>query len=812
MLLNWLKIFVYHFKQNKLFSILNILGLSIGIAGVIFSILYRNNEMQYDAWNPYKNDVYISFTNVGNAGIWNTNPAPYAPTAKETISEIELYSYFQPYYYTPLIEYNGQKHIINNAFSADGNIFEIFPFEFIEGDPKTALQEKDCVVLSESLAKEIFKQEKNLIGKTLKYNTKELVIKGVYRNDKKSSVNPKMIFNRILDKLDDNKDQWGNFNFGLFFKLKPNTDRALVEKKLADIYMEHRTKYWAKEEGVSVEEYIKQHGTNKPILQPLSEYFLHGISRTLPEGKGNYQLMMIIIGLSTLILILSLVNYINLATANAIKRAKEVGVRKIVGAYKTQIIKQFLFETAITTFIAILISLAVVELVLPYYNDFLGKSLKMESSLFFYQLTLIFIVVVIFAGIFPAWYVANFEALKVLKGNFSRSKSGIWLRNGMLVVQFVIASLFIVGSYVVYQQVKFMSEKDLGFQGEQVIRVTYRPANNLSVFQQYTTAKNEILKINGVEDVSSGAFEFGWGANSSSSFQHEKKSVQAQNMAMDFKMLEMLKIKTTEGRYLSDKFSSDTTSTMLVNKKFVEEMQLKNPVGTIIKTGWGKGDNADRTIDLEIVGVVDDFNLYGLQSEIPPMVFIHYNTVPWMVYNMNSISIKLSKDNIQKTISNIEKFWAKNVDKEYPFDYEFVDKSFAKTYQEYVKQKSLFFVLNVVVILIALFGLFALASYSVQRRMKEIAIKKTLGAETKTLLKSLTKQYVIFCLIGFLIAIFPTYLLLEKWLSNFAFRIDVSFVPFIIGFVFLMILTLVIVLSKAYQATKLDVLKYLKYE
>lgn len=812
MILNWLKIFIYHFKQNKLFSILNILGLSIGIAGVVFSILYRNNELQYDAWNPYKKEVHQVFGDMGDSGVWNTQPAPLAPIALETIPEIELYSYFQNYYNAPYLEYNGKNHIVYPSLDADGNILEMFPFEFTEGDPKTALKEKNSVVLSEQIAKEIFGTTENLVEKMVKLSGRERVIKGVYKLNDKTSIQPKLIFNSVLFDLEDNKDQWGNFNYGLCFKLKKGVDKKAVEEKVNDIYLEYRTKHWAKEEGISVEEYIEQYGQTKVFLQPLETAYLGGIREGYPEGVGNYQLLLIMIGLSTLILILSIVNYINLATANAIRRAKEVGVRKIVGANKNQIVNQFVFETAITTFLAILISLAIVELVLPYYNDFVGKTLDMKGSSFFIQLTLIFISVVIFAGIFPALYVANFEALKVLKGNFSRSKSGIWLRNGMLVVQFAIASLFIVGSYVVYQQVNYMSEKDLGFKGDQVIRAQYNYPNSKSIYQDYTLYKEQLKKINGVEEVSSGAFRFGGGANSSSSFQHEKKSVQVQNMAMDFGLLDLMNIKVVEGRDLSEKLASDTISTMLVNKQFVERLQITEPIGTIIQTGWGKGDGTEGLISLEIVGVVDDFNLLSLESEIPPMVFIHIKTIPWMAYNMNSVYIKVSKENIGKTISDIDKFWTKEVDKIYPFDYYFVDKNFAKTYQEYVKQKNLFFVLNIIVIMIALFGLFALASYSIQRRMKEIAVKKTLGAETKTLLKNLTKQYILFCVIGFLIALFPTYLLLEKWLSDFAFRIDVSFVPFIIGFVILMALTLIIVLSKAYQATKLDVLKYLKYE
>ncbi len=803
MILNWLKIFIYHLKQNKLFSILNILGLSIGIAGVVFSILYRNNELQYDAWNPYKKEVHQVFGDMGDAGIWNTQPAPLAPIALETIPEIESYSYFLSYYNAPYLEYNGKNHIVHPSLDVDGNIFEMFPFEFIEGDPKTALKDKKSVTLSEQLAKEIFGTTENLVGKTIKLSGKDVVIKGIYKLNDKTSIKPKLIFNSILFNLEDNKDQWGNFNYGLCFKLKKGADKKAVEQKVNNIYLEYRTKHWAKEEGISVEEYIEQYGEQKVLLQPLETAYLNGIRDGYPEGVGNYQLLLIMIGLSTLILVLSIVNYVNLATANAIRRAKEVGVRKIVGANKSQIVKQFVFETAITAFLAILISLAIVELVLPYYNDFVGRTLDMKGTSFFIQLTIIFIAVVVFAGIFPALYVANFEALKVLKGNFSRSKSGIWLRNGMLVFQFTIATLFIVGSYVVYQQVTYMSEKDLGFKGDQVIRAQYNYPNPNSIYKDYSLYKEQLLKIKGVEGVSSGAFRFGGGANSTSSFMHERKSVQAQNMAMDFGLLDLMNIKIVEGRDLSENFASDTISNMLVNKTFVEKMGMKDPIGKKINV-W------DNSV-FEIVGVVDDFNLLGLESEIPPMVFVNVK-VSWMAYNMNSVFIKISKDNIDKTISDIDKFWKKEVDKIYPFDYYFVDKNFASTYQEYVKQKNLFFVLNAVVILIALFGLFALASYSIQRRMKEIAIKKTLGAETKTLLKNLTKQYVIFCVIGFLIAVFPTYLLLEKWLSNFAFRVDVSVIPFVIGFVILMILTLIIVLSKAYQATKLDVLKYLKYE
>ena len=232
-------------------------------------------------------------------------------------------------------------------------------------------------------------------------------------------------------------------------------------------------------------------------------------------------------------------------------------------------------------------------------------------------------------------------------------------------------------------------------------------------------------------------------------------------------------------------------------------MKEKNPIGKIVN--W----NSQK---FKIIGVVQDFNIYSPQGKVPPMVFFHLKTIPWMAGNINDIYVKIKSENSEQTIADIEKFWVKKVDTEYPFSYDFVDKAYARTYANYVKQKNLFSLLNVIVILIALFGLFSLASFSIQRRMKEIAIRKTLGAETNVLLKELSKQYLVFCVIGFLIALFPVYYLLNLWLENFAFRLEISFIPFVIGFVVLLILTLVVVLSRAYQATQVEVLKYLKYE
>jgi putative ABC transport system permease protein len=811
MLKNWINIFLYHIKKDKLFTALNVLGLAIGVAGLIFALLYWNDEQSYNDWNPEKDTVYQSLTDIGNNTIWANNLACYQPFFDTNFPELDAYCYFQNGYAEEIIQYKNKREIIK-IIHAQKSFFEFFPFHFIKGTLKIALQNPSSIVISEETASKLFDLH-DPMGKVVSYRNKQLIVRGVYTIPGKSSMAPMAVTNLIDSQLKEDLNNWGDFNYGLLLKVKKSSDISIVRNKMNRLLYENRVVKWAKEEGISPEKYLKKNGDEAQmiILEPLSEARLHSVVDGYPEGRGNYQFLLIMIGLSILILILSIVNYVNLSTANAIKRAKEVGVRKIVGASKSNIVEQFVFETVLITSFSLLLALVIVELSLPYYNAFLGKKLIVYGSQFYMQVLLVIIVTIVVAGIFPAVYVSNFETLKVLKGNFERSKSGVWLRNGMLIFQFSIASFFIIGSSIVYEQVHFLSTRALGFTGNQVLQISYKKPSfdpndekrAEKLFKRYQTIKQEITNIKGVSQVTTGAFSFGKSNNSSSSFSYHNVNIQGQNMAVDFGMLEMLKIKLAQGRYFNNRISSDTIDAMMVNETALKLMKEKNPIGKFVNWNDQK---------LQIIGVVKDFNIWGPKAEIPPMVFFHLKTMDWMNINVNRIFVKVNPNEMENTIADLEEFWVKNIDADYPFRYDFVDKAYARTYKEFVNQKNLFSLLNVIVILIALFGLFALASYSIQRRMKEIAIRKTLGAETNTLLKELSKQYVLYCIIGFLIALFPVYYLLNKWLENFAYRIEITLFPFLFGFTLLLVLTLIIVLSRAYQATKVDVLKHLKYE
>jgi len=398
--------------------------------------------------------------------------------------------------------------------------------------------------------------------------------------------------------------------------------------------------------------------------------------------------------------------------------------------------------------------------------------------------------------------VANFATLKVLKGNFSRSSSGIWIRNTMIVLQFCIATFFIISGIIINSQVNFAMNKDLGFHADQIISIGW-DQNVLDKFADYQRIKQELTKIPGVMDVNTSVFTVGKGSSSSSSYSYKERHIQGQNMATDFGFLPFYGIKISQGRDLDPNLASDSVSNILINKTAMEMMGENDPVGKEIL--WnGK--------QLKIVGVVDDFHLYGIHHKIPPMTFFHIKTIDWMKGNISSISVKIKPENMEHTIRQIEHYWTKKVDTKRPFNYDFVDKIFARTYADYVNQRNLFAILNIVVISIALFGLFALSAYTIERRYQEIAVKKVLGITSESLVFDLTKQYILLLVVGFILALPPSYYLMQRWLDTFAYRIELPLLAFFTAFGLMFVLTLAVVVSKALKATRINALTYIKYE
>ncbi len=805
MLKNWLKIFLFNSMQNKLFFLLTVFGLAIGMTGVILATLYWEDETAYNSWIPDKDkiaEVSVEFRD--NKWAWMV--APVGPMLKERSPELDSYLYYAPGIYDEPFAYKGKSTFVKDVLDAQQNFFDFFPFEIIKGDLNKFREISNGVALEESVAKEIFGEE-DPIGKIIlsSYNN-EAIVSAVYKLNEKTSFQPKMVSHRMDNTIKEGlaNNNMNDFNYGLIIKAKEATDLPTINRQLNEMMDELVTMKRAKEEGISKEEFEAKYGKYRFHTTTLKDARLDAsdMPTGYPEGKGNRTFLIINIGLSLLILVISIFNYINLSTAYAMKRAKEIGLRKVIGATKRDIILQMIVETAITSIIAIILTFALVEVLLPLYNSLLEKQLTVDFLQYGLHFLGLMLLVILFAGVFPALYIANFEILKVIKGNFSRSQSGIWIRNTMIVLQFCIATFFIISGIVVSMQVRYAMEKDLGFRGEQIISIDW-PNRYNNKFQTYERIKQDLKKIPGVSDVSTSTFVLGKGSASSSSFTYNNVTLQSKNMGMDFNTLDMFGIKTVKGRNIKESLASDTIQSVLLNKTAVEALGEKDIIGK--KFNWNGRD-------LTIVGVVDDFHLQGLNNELPPMTFFHIKTIPWMQGNISNLTVKVKPENMERTISEIEGYWKKNVDANRPFDYDFVDKIFAQTFQEYVKQRNVFNILTVVVICISLLGLFALASYTMERRYKEIAIKKVLGAETKELVLNLIKQYLILLLIGFVVAILPSFYLMQEWLSKFAYRIDLPIYAFFIALVLMLVLTLMIVLSKALAATKINSLKYIKYE
>ncbi|WP_313385810.1 ABC transporter permease [Chishuiella sp.] len=626
MLKNWFKIYIHNAIKNKWFTLLTILGLAIGIAGVIFSTLYWKDETSYDQWNPYKDRVYEVMTDLAYANqIWSNTTNPMAKTIKEKTDKIEETLYYGSYNDDVFI-INNKKEYLSQIIVTENNFFNFFPFDFILGNNKNFQNNKNGVAIEEQESKRLF-GDINPINKQIKdLDGNIYTIYGVYKQNKNSNFRAKYIINS-LDM--DSSDDWNNFNNSLLIKLKKGEDREEIDKLINTIYFTNLVERYAKNEGISVDDFIKKRGIITGFLQSLNDSRLNAKITGVPEGKGNKVFLQINLGLSVLILILSIINYVNLSTAQAIRRAKEAGIRKVLGASKKNIIYQFIFETTITVFVALLFAMALVEIGLPYYNQLINKEIEVDFISYLPYLGSVFFIVILLAGIFPAIYISNFEILKVLKGNFLRSKNGIWLRNVMLVLQFSIATFFIVAGFLITKQIQYMAQKELGFSGNQIINIDFKKYDlGNKRYDFYQNIKQDLLKIKGIKNVDISSFKFGSGLMNSSQLISRNKTIQIKNMPIDFSFIDMMNIKLKSGRNFDTRIASDTIDNIILNEAAINE--LGNNLKIDDKVKWNEHD-------FTIIGIVNNFNISSPEIKVEPVMLINLKTVDWLRSNLSQV-------------------------------------------------------------------------------------------------------------------------------------------------------------------------------
>ncbi len=800
----WFKIFFRNAKKNWLNISINILGLALGLAGLIIVLLYINDEESYNRWNPNKDDIYRVSHSLDAETVYQVGPDIEGEIFQNEIPEVKEHLIASPWYNEIIVKINGTSNYIETAIVAEKNFFDFFPFKITKGSVDKFKESKTNIAISKKLAK-IFFGNDTAIGKMLTFNNTSYLITVIYEINHKSFYAPDLI-----QQYKNIGNNWNNFNNAVFVKTTKNTDINKLSEKMASIIAKHTIEPDAKKAGISIKEYKEKYGEILAIPEPLSDLRLHSITHDGgPEGSGNYSMLMILLGISILLIIISCVNFINLSIASAGQRAKEVGVKKNLGLSKQKIIVQYVFEIILQGFIALLMALILVALILPNFNEFAGKELNLLAITFLFKIAVITLIITVLVGLVPAIYIANYKITDVLKGNISRSKKGVFVRNLMLGLQLLISGLFIIGLFVINSQINYMMQKDLGFSGKHILAIDIKSKNKL---QKYRLIKQILGKNNNIESISSSSSIPGFGSSSATSLTYkDDKPIQVLSNSVDYNYINFANIKILKGRGFSSKFAKDTINNIIINKTAAKQLGIFNdPIGKKLEIGWDS-DNPQQEY-FYVVGVIDDYNMKGLDRAIEPLFMLHFNTFDYSEEWLSTIQIKIKPNDIDKTIKEIESFWKKNIDVEYPFEYKFIDKQFAKTYEKYKKQQALFSILSLTIILIALLGLFALATLTIQQRLKEVAIRKTLGASVKEIMFQLIKNFLKIVVIASVILLPIAYYFMQNWLDNFKFRIEMPIIPYIITPLILAILVFVVVGFKAFKATKIDLIKYLKFE
>ncbi|WP_317043877.1 ABC transporter permease [Mucilaginibacter xinganensis] len=681
----------------------------------------------------------------------------------------------------------------NNISFTDPAIFRIFTFPFINGNPETALKDPFSIVITETMAKKYFGNTE-AIGKILRLNAKQPVtVTGVIKD---VPLNSHFSFDMLMSastmekmKLID-MNEWGNFS-NFTYLLIPNANAAAnLKSKLPGFLIKH------------ISEDKRKKGYNYELfVEPLKDIYMDTYRGAPVNGNMSNVYTFSIIAI--FILLIACINFINLTTARATERAKEVGIRKVVGALKNQLTVQFLGESIIICLISFFVSVLLSMLLLPLFNQLAGKiiSHSIIEHGYIFILFAISVAIGFIAGVYPALVLTNFSITSILKGKFSTSAKGIFLRKGLVVVQFTISIVLIVGTIIVYNQLNFMRSQSLGFQKDQMLIVDF---NGDSVVQSMSeTLKNELKQIQGVVSVSGSGTTPGNG-NSVAYSEVESRSGSLLSMNMnlydvDFDFMQQYGMKMVAGRSFSKEFATDTTQAFVVNQTAAKNLGYASPNDAIGKkfNQWGRKG--------QIIGVVQDFHFESLQQNVKPL---NLRINP---RNINVFTLKIRGGEIPNTIAAVESKW-KTLVPQRPFNYYFLDQNFNKQYATEDRFGKLFMYFAVLAIMISCLGLLGLASYSTLQRTREIGIRKVLGASVPGIVNMLSKEFMLLVLIAAVIAFPLAWFGMHSWLKDFAYKVNIGWWVFAVAGALAMMIAITTVSFQAVKAALANPVKSLRSE
>ncbi|WP_428331285.1 ABC transporter permease [Mucilaginibacter sp.] len=794
MIKNYLKIAFRNLWRHKSFSMINIIGLAVGMAACFLIFMYVKFELSYDKFNSNFDNIYRLNTDLKTPNEvlhWSSASAPMGPALQADYPEVKANA--RVFGASFLVESKNEKFQENNVSFTDPDIFKIFSFPFIQGDPITALKDPFSVVLTETTAKKYFANE-SALGKTLMLDAKHPVkVTGVIKD---VPLNSHFSFDMLISastmeplKLI-NMNEWGNFTNNTYLLLADGFDAKKLQAKLPSFLRKH------------ISDDQRKKGYNYDLfVEPLKAVYMDN-DRGAPVN-GSMSNVYIFSIVAIFILLIACINFVNLTTARATERAKEVGIRKVVGAGKEQLTAQFLGESVIISLISFLFSVLLSILLLPLFNQLAGKIISHNIIEHGYIFILFSIAVAIgfIAGIYPALVLTSFKITTVLKGRFNASVKGIFLRKGLVVVQFTISIVLIVGTLIVYNQLSFMRNQSLGFKKDQMMVIDFSGDSAVQVMHQ--SIKNELKSIDGVIAVSGSSTTPGNGNSVAyTEVQSRSGSFMPMNMNIydvDFDFIPQYGMKIVAGRAFSNAFATDSTQAIVINETTVKSLGYAKPDDAIGKSfaQWGRKG--------KIIGVVQDFHFESLKQNVKPL---NLRINPRYI---NVFTVTVKGGNIPATIAAVQNKW-KTMVPQRPFAYTFLDQNFNKQYLTEDRFGKLFMYFAILAIMISCLGLLGLAAYSTLQRRREIGIRKVLGASIPGIVNMLSKEFLQLVLIAAVIAFPLSWLGMHSWLKDFAYRINIGWWVFAVAGILAVMIAVTTVAFQAIRAALANPVKSLRSE
>lgn len=792
MLSNYFKIAVRNIRKHKGYSLINIMGLAVGIACAILIFMWVDDELSYDDFHSKSDRIFrlcsritINGTTLDQA----QTPAILPITLKQDFPVVEQAVKLG----WPIeinAKYEDKVFLETNILPADSTFFDVFSFNLIRGESSTILSKPGTLVMTEETAERYFGDE-DPIGKTIIVAEQfPLTVTGVVENIPRNS---HFHFDMLLSMISLNlssEPKWFSNDFRTYIVLQEDYDYKKLETKFPEFIVKYL--------GKGNSNWINEEDSHEYYLQPLTYIHLKSDIQCEFEPNGNKTYVYVFTITAIFILLIACVNFMNLTISKSTSRAKEIGLRKVVGSYKRQLIFQFLCESLLLSFIALIFAAALIYFTLPFFNNLVGKELLLTDYKF--QLTILILAgitlfVGLTAGIYPALYLSSLKPALIIKGKLREGLASTKLRSALVVFQFSITIAMFIGTFIVDKQVSYFQNKRLGFDKDQVLVI-----KNVGPLQEKRQAFKEALKNHSGISAVAGSFSLPGGAFISYDFKPVDAEMQLLNFGVcDPEFINTLNLKMAEGRFFSDERSTDSAS-IIINETAVRQLNWKDPVGKTLST-MGRS--------FTVIGVVKDFHYKSLHSVVEPIALFNLNLgLPWQE---RFISVRISSENISETIDFIAGQW-KTFSSDKPFDYSFLDDDYNKLYHNEERTGKVFRIFSAIAIFIASLGLIGLASYTAEQRAKEISIRKVCGARVSNIIVLLSKEFMRWVLIANLIAWPAAYFFMDRWLQNFAYHIKIGWIPFVAVAGFAILIALITVSIQVLKAAIANPVESLKCE